>query len=97
MAEGHRLPPQPKMRTRKELPQLLNRRTLLGDSAPNEREENVLQYIIHCIYENARRRDVKPTAAAMAPFARPRKASGVCSLSTAGITGFTGSPSTSHQ
>ena len=32
------------------------KRKFLGDySAPNEREENILQYVIHCIYENGRR------------------------------------------
>ena len=31
------------------------KRTFLGDSAPNEREQNVLQYVIHCIYEDVRR------------------------------------------
>ena len=33
------------------------KRTFLGDSAPNEREENVLQYVIHCIHEDVRRAD----------------------------------------
>ena len=31
----------------RELRELLIKRTFLGDSAPNEREEKVLQYIIH--------------------------------------------------
>jgi hypothetical protein len=41
------------------------KRTFLGDSAPNEREENVLQYVIHCIYEDVpscTRRGVRPTS-----------------------------------
>ena len=29
--------------------------TFLGDSALNEREENILQHVIHCINENVRR------------------------------------------
>jgi hypothetical protein len=37
--------------------ELLNKRTYLGDSAPNEREENILQYVIHCINEDVRRAD----------------------------------------
>jgi hypothetical protein len=37
--------------------ELLNKRTFLGDSAPNEREENILQYVIHCINEDVRRAD----------------------------------------
>jgi hypothetical protein len=41
------------------------KRTFLGDSAPNVREENILQYVIHC---NSRerasctRRGVRPTS-----------------------------------
>jgi hypothetical protein len=35
--------------------ELLIKKMFLGDSAPNEREENVLQYVIHCIYEDVRR------------------------------------------
>ena len=31
-----------------ELREPLIKRTFLGDSAPNEREENILQYVIHC-------------------------------------------------
>jgi hypothetical protein len=31
--------------------ELLIKRTFLGDCAPNEREENILQYVIHCIPE----------------------------------------------
>jgi hypothetical protein len=33
------------------------KRTFLGDSVPNEREENILQYVIHCIDEDGRRAD----------------------------------------
>lgn len=40
----------------RELPQLLIKRTFLGDSAPNERE-NILQYVIHCISDDVRRAD----------------------------------------
>ena len=39
----------------RELRELLIKRKFLGDSAPNEREENVLQYVIPCIYEDVRR------------------------------------------
>jgi hypothetical protein len=39
----------------RELRELLIKRTFLGDSAPNEREENILQYVIHCIDEDVRR------------------------------------------
>ncbi len=39
----------------REVRELLIRRTFLGDSAPNEREENILQYVIHCIYEDGPR------------------------------------------
>jgi hypothetical protein len=31
------------------------KRTFLGESAPNEREENALQFVIHYIYEDVRR------------------------------------------
>ena len=41
----------------RELRELLIKRTFLGDCAPNEREENILQYVIHCINENVRRAD----------------------------------------
>ena len=39
----------------RELRELLNKRTFSGDSAPNEREKYILQYVIHCIYEDVRR------------------------------------------
>ena len=39
----------------RELRELQIKRTFLGDSVPNEREENFLQYVIHCIYEDVRR------------------------------------------
>ena len=32
-------------------------RTFLGDSTPNEREENILQYVIRRVYEDLRRAD----------------------------------------
>jgi len=32
----------------RELRELLIKRMFLGDCAPNEREENILQYVIHC-------------------------------------------------
>jgi hypothetical protein len=35
----------------RELRELLIKRTFLGNSAPNEREENILQYVIQCIPE----------------------------------------------
>jgi hypothetical protein len=38
-----------------ELRELLNKRTFSGDSALNERKGNILQYVIHCIYEDVRR------------------------------------------
>jgi hypothetical protein len=41
----------------RELRELLIKRTFVGDSAPNEREENILQYVIHCIDEDVRRAD----------------------------------------
>ena len=37
--------------------ELLNERTFLGNSASNEREENILQCVIHCIDEDLRRAD----------------------------------------
>jgi hypothetical protein len=40
-----------------ELRELLIKRTFLGDSVPNEREENILQYVIHCNNEDVRRAD----------------------------------------
>jgi hypothetical protein len=40
-----------------ELRELLIKRTFLGDSVPNEREENILQYVIHCNNEDGRRAD----------------------------------------
>ena len=49
----------------RELCVLLIKRTFLGDSAPNEREENFLQYVIHCsLRERASctRRGVPPTS-----------------------------------
>ena len=36
----------------RELRELLIKRKFLGECAPNEGEENVLQYVIHCIYED---------------------------------------------
>jgi hypothetical protein len=39
----------------RELRELQIKRTLLGDSAPNEREENVFQYVIHRVNEDVRR------------------------------------------
>lgn len=40
----------------REVRELLIRRTFLGDSAPNEHvEENILQYVIHHIYDDGRR------------------------------------------
>jgi hypothetical protein len=41
----------------RELRELPSKSAFLGDSAPNEREENILQYVIHCINENVRRAD----------------------------------------
>ena len=41
----------------RELRELLIKRTLLGDSAPNGREEKILQYVIHRINEDVRRAD----------------------------------------
>ena len=49
----------------RELRELLIKRMFLGDSAPNEREENILQYVIHCnLGERASctRRGVRPTS-----------------------------------
>jgi hypothetical protein len=37
--------------------ELLNERTFLGNSSPNEREENILQYVIYCIDEDVRSAD----------------------------------------
>jgi hypothetical protein len=37
--------------------ELLIKRTFLSDSALNEREENILQYVIPCVNENVRRAD----------------------------------------
>jgi len=45
-----------------ELGELLIKRTFLGNSAPNEREENILQYVIHCIYEDVRCADERVCA-----------------------------------
>ena len=47
----------------RELRELLIKRMFLGDCAPNEREENILQYVIHCnLRERASciRRGVRP-------------------------------------
>ena len=49
----------------RELRELQIKRTFLGDSVPNEREENFLQHVIHCnLRERAscRRRGVRPTS-----------------------------------
>jgi hypothetical protein len=49
----------------RELRELLIKRMFLGDCAPNEREENILQYVIHCnLRERAKciRRGVRPTS-----------------------------------
>jgi hypothetical protein len=48
-----------------ELRELLIKRTFLGDCAPNEREENILQSVIYCnIRERASctRTGVRPTS-----------------------------------
>jgi polynucleotide 5'-kinase involved in rRNA processing len=37
--------------------ELLNERMFLGNSSPNEREENILQCVIHCINEDMRSAD----------------------------------------
>ena len=41
----------------RELRELPIKRTFLGNSAPNEREENVLHCVIHCINEDVRGAD----------------------------------------
>ncbi len=41
--------------------ELLTKRTFLGNFAPNEREEKVLQYVIHCTKEDVCRDDVRCT------------------------------------
>jgi hypothetical protein len=48
----------------RELRELPIEGTFLGDSALNEREENILQHVIHCINENVRRahEGVRPTS-----------------------------------
>jgi hypothetical protein len=49
----------------RELRELLIKRMFLGDCAPNVREENILQYVIHCnLRERASclRRGVRPTS-----------------------------------
>jgi hypothetical protein len=49
----------------RELRELLIKWTFLGDCATNEREENILQYVIHCnLRERASctRRGVRPTS-----------------------------------
>ena len=38
-------------------PELINERMFSGNSFPNEREENILQCVIHCINEDVRRAD----------------------------------------
>ena len=51
--------------TTRELRELQIKRMFLGDSAPNEREENILQYVIHCDLRDrasCRRRGVGPTS-----------------------------------
>jgi hypothetical protein len=35
--------------------ELLIKSTFLSDSAPKEREKNILQHVIHCIYEDVPR------------------------------------------
>jgi hypothetical protein len=48
-----------------ELRELRSKRKFLGDSVPNEREENFLQYVIHFNLEeqtSRRRRGVRPTS-----------------------------------
>jgi hypothetical protein len=49
----------------RELRELLIKRMFLGACAPNEREENILKYVIHCnLGERASctRRGVRPTS-----------------------------------
>jgi len=49
----------------RELRELLIKRTFLVDFAPNEREENVLQYVIHCNLRermSCTRMGVRPTS-----------------------------------
>lgn len=49
----------------RELRELLIKRMFLGDCAPNEREENILQYVIHCNLgerTSCTRRGVRPTS-----------------------------------
>jgi hypothetical protein len=49
----------------RELRELLIKRTFLGDSAPNEGEENILQYVIQCNLEEqalCTLRGVRPTS-----------------------------------
>ncbi len=41
----------------RELRELLNKCTFSGACVPNERKENVLQYLIHCISEDVPRAD----------------------------------------
>jgi hypothetical protein len=51
--------------TTRELRELQIKRMFLGECAPNEREENFLQYVIRCnLRERAscRRRGVRPTS-----------------------------------
>ena len=46
----------------RDLRELLIKRTLLGDLAPNERKEKVLQYVIHRINKDVRRADERVCA-----------------------------------
>jgi hypothetical protein len=49
----------------RELRELLIKRTFSGDAAPNEREENILRYVIHCNFReraSCTRRGVHPTS-----------------------------------
>ena len=49
----------------RELRELLFKRTFLADSAPNEPEENILKYVIHCNlgeWASSTRRGVRPTS-----------------------------------
>ena len=39
----------------RELRELLIKKMFSGDSALNERKENILKYVIHCIHEDVRR------------------------------------------
>ena len=51
--------------TTRELRELQIKRMFLGECAPNEREENILQYVIHCSLgdrASCTRRGVGPTS-----------------------------------